>query len=56
MPECDVPVVDVDERYKRKKEIRLPNVSETEISRHYTKLSKRTFGVITVSTRLDHVP
>lgn len=45
MPECDVPVVDVDERYKRKKEIRLPNVSETEISRHYTKLSKRTFGV-----------
>jgi len=45
MPECDVPVADIDDKYKRKKELRLPNVSETEISRHYTKLSRRSFGV-----------
>ena len=45
LPECDVPVVDINEKYKRKKELHLPQVSETEISRHYTELMKRTFGV-----------
>jgi glycine dehydrogenase subunit 2 len=45
MPECDVPVVNVSKGFDRKKELNLPQVSETEISRHYTKLVKRTFGV-----------
>ena len=30
---------------KEKRSLGLPNVSETEISRHYTKLSRRSFGV-----------
>ncbi len=45
LPECDVEQVSVSEDYKRKKELNLPHVSETEISRHYTKLAQRTFGV-----------
>ena len=45
MPECDVPITDVSTGYERKKKLNLPHVSETEISRHYTKLVKRTFGV-----------
>ena len=45
MPDCDVPVTHVSAGYERKKELNLPHVSETEISRHYTKLVKRTFGV-----------
>lgn len=45
MSACDVPVTHVSEGYERKKELNLPHVSETEISRHYTKLVKRTFGV-----------
>ena len=45
LPESDVPVTRVAAGYERKKELRLPEVSETEISRHYTELMKRTFGV-----------
>ena len=45
MPECDVPIRQVATGYERKKEFNLPHLSETEISRHYTKLAKRTFGV-----------
>lgn len=45
MPVCDVPVIKVGEGFERKKDLNLPHVSETEISRHYTKLTKRTFGV-----------
>jgi glycine dehydrogenase subunit 2 len=45
LPECDVPVVSVASGFKRSKELNLPEVSETEISRHYTQLMKRTFGI-----------
>lgn len=45
LPECDVPVVSVKEGYERKTKLNLPQVSETEISRHYTGLAKRTYGV-----------
>ncbi len=45
LPECDVPVVAPSEGYLRKKELQLPEVSETELSRHYTQLMKRTFGI-----------
>jgi glycine dehydrogenase subunit 2 len=45
LPACDVPLIEVSKRFKRNKELRLPEVSETQISRHYTELMKRTFGV-----------
>lgn len=45
MPECDVPVVSINADYKRKTELNLPELSETEISRHYTELANHTFGV-----------
>lgn len=45
IPECDVPIIPVKEQYIRKYQPKLPQVSETEISRHYTELMKRTFGI-----------
>lgn len=45
LPESDVPVVSVEEKYARRKELNLPQLSETEISRHYTRLAKATYGV-----------
>lgn len=43
-PLCDVPIVDLGDRM-REKELNLPQVSENEISRHYTKLAERAHGV-----------
>ena len=34
-----------DEKYLRKSELPLPELSETDISRHYTELSKQVYGV-----------
>lgn len=45
LPSCDVPVVELNNNIKREKELLLPEMSETDISRHYTELMKRTFGV-----------
>lgn len=45
LPECDVPVISVKEKFARKRKLNLPEVSETEISRHYTELANRTYGV-----------
>lgn len=45
LPSCDVPIVELDDNLKREKELHLPEISETDISRHYTELMKRTFGV-----------
>ena len=45
LPECDVPIIAPSEEYLRGKELGLPEVSETELSRHYTQLMKRTFGI-----------
>ena len=45
LPPCDVPVTKVEDKFLRRKELHLPEVSETEISRHYTELMKRTFGI-----------
>lgn len=45
LPECDVPVRSLPEAQKRRSPLRLPEVSENEISRHYTKLAKRSHGV-----------
>ncbi len=45
LPECDVPIVAPSRKFERETELWLPEVSETELSRHYTQLMKRTFGV-----------
>ncbi|WP_226582968.1 aminomethyl-transferring glycine dehydrogenase subunit GcvPB [Halobacillus litoralis] len=49
LPELDVPETDVDEMiggtYVRRNEPDLPEVSELQIMRHYTALSKRNHGV-----------
>ncbi|MBX6396496.1 MAG: aminomethyl-transferring glycine dehydrogenase subunit GcvPB, partial [Alicyclobacillaceae bacterium] len=49
LPECDVPETPVEEavphEYRRKEPPRLPEVSEPDLIRHYTALSKRNHGV-----------
>jgi Glycine cleavage system protein P (pyridoxal-binding), C-terminal domain len=45
LPECDVPEVKVPDSLKRNSKFHLPQVSENEISRHYTKLAGRAHGV-----------
>lgn len=44
LPGCDVPVTELGEQ-RRKKPLHLPEVSENDISRHYTELAKETHGV-----------
>ncbi|MFT4143087.1 MAG: aminomethyl-transferring glycine dehydrogenase subunit GcvPB [Mobilitalea sp.] len=45
LPGCDVPVVSVSNKFHREKELHLPEVAENDLSRHYTELLNRTFGV-----------
>ena len=49
LPECDVPVIGTGEKplsaAGRKRPLRLPQVSENDISRHYTALANATHGV-----------
>lgn len=45
LPDLDVPEVDIAEGMKRSKKPALAKVSETEISRHYTELANRSYGV-----------
>jgi len=45
LPPLDVNEITLDEKYSRKTPLYLPQVSENDISRHYSELSKRTFGV-----------
>jgi glycine dehydrogenase subunit 2 len=49
LPECDVPEIELDalisSDYVRSEEPELPEVSELQIMRHYTALSKRNHGV-----------
>ena len=45
LPPCDVPVKSYPDELLRKKALLLPELSENEISRHYTQLAGRTFGV-----------
>ena len=44
-PACDVPVTSLPEALARKSALPLPELSETEISRHYTALANRAHGV-----------
>lgn len=45
LPACDVPEVALPESLQREQALRLPELSETEVSRHYTALAKRAHGV-----------
>ena len=45
LPDCDVPQVSLPEKVARKKRLGLPELSEKDISRHYSGLERRTFGV-----------
>ena len=45
MPACDVELVELPAALKREAAPHLPEVSETELSRHYTELNKRVHGV-----------
>ena len=45
LPACDVPEVSLPDELCRAEKPKLPEVSETEISRHYTALAKRAHGV-----------
>lgn len=44
LPECDVPLNGLPES-KREIPLRFPELSETDISRHYTELAKQVYGV-----------
>ncbi len=43
LPPCDVPIVSMEKT--REKKLHLPEVSENEISRHYTELASQVYGV-----------
>lgn len=49
LPDCDVPVVNLDEvledKYIRKEAANLPEVTELDVVRHFTQLSQRNHGV-----------
>ena len=45
LPSLDVPEITVPEKNRRGISLPLPQLSEIELSRHYTRLMKRTFGV-----------
>lgn len=45
IPASGVPAAELPAQLRRTSPPRLPNVSETEISRHYTELMKNTYGV-----------
>ena len=45
IPECDVEIVLPGEKDKRQLDLHMPELSENEISRHYTELAKKCHGV-----------
>jgi glycine dehydrogenase subunit 2 len=45
LPPCDVPDASIPSAFARKTPARLPTADENEISRHYSALAKRAFGV-----------
>ena len=45
LPECDVPPVLLESDIRRQKPLRLPELSEVDISRHYSALERRAHGV-----------
>lgn len=45
LPDCDVNIHDVSELHRRKKAADLPQLSEVDISRHYSELARKAHGV-----------
>ena len=45
LPACDVPAAALPKQFARKSPLRLPQLSENDLSRHYSALAKRSFGV-----------
>lgn len=45
LPACDVPETTLPAEVLRQQELRLPELSENDISRHYSALERRTYGV-----------
>lgn len=45
LPTCDVPLVEVGEKDARQSALHLPEVSEVDLTRHYTELAKKCHGV-----------
>ena len=45
IPPCEVETVQYDESLLRQDKLNLPQVSEVDLSRHYTELAKQAHGV-----------
>ena len=45
LPACDVEIKKLGEKDARQKELHLPQMSENDLSRHYTELAKKSHGV-----------
>lgn len=45
LPACDVELVKPSDHFKRAQELKLPELSENDVSRHYSALERRTHGV-----------
>lgn len=45
LPELDVPEFEIPSELTRERDLRLPEVAQPDVSRHYTELAKQTFGV-----------
>lgn len=45
LPECDVPLTTIAKDLKRESPLRLPQIAETDLIRHYSALAKRVHGV-----------
>ncbi len=45
LPECDVPVTTLPGDFMRAQTLPLPQLSENDVSRHYSALERRTYGV-----------
>ena len=45
LPACDVPEAALPSEHARKQPLELPELSESDVSRHYSALERRTFGV-----------
>ena len=45
LPELDVAQFDIPDKMKREQKLRFPNISENELSRHFSELETQVFGV-----------
>lgn len=45
LSDCDVPVITLSENLTRQKDALLPELSENDVSRHYSELERRAYGV-----------